>query len=228
METVTICIMRLTSECKYWINKDTIYKVDIVKRNKILSFKNEEDQLRSLFSEILLKHILLSRYMIEGPSEVRYNEWGKPFFKNVDLFYNISHSGEYIVCAVSGHEVGIDIEKCREIDLTLAKRFFAKEEYESLLKVDSTGRIDAFYRLWTLKESYVKYKGIGLSCPLSSFIIDLQNMKIKKPLKDNKLKFKDLEMIEGYSISICTPLDNCRFIVEIVTLEELEKNLLEN
>ncbi len=69
--------------------------------------------------------------------------------------------------------VGVDIEKIRPIDFAIAERFFTASEYRLLMDTAEQERLQLFYTLWTLKESYIKFVGKGLSIPLDSFAIEL-------------------------------------------------------
>ena len=73
------------------------------------------------------------------------------------------------MCSVSDVPVGCDVERIQPIELDIARRYFFGSEYESIASVTDDERYDRFYRFWTLKESFVKLKGDGLSRPLDSF-----------------------------------------------------------
>ena len=99
---------------------------------------------------------------------------GKPYFKSVPgVHFNLSHSGDYLACAFSDSEVGLDLQEDREPHtsaLRIAKRFFTEEEYKALLACSDHGaQLTLFYRLWTIKEAYLKYIGCGLRGSLSGF-----------------------------------------------------------
>ena len=89
--------------------------------------------------------------------------------QNKDLYVNLSHSGGYAVCAVHNKDVGIDIQHLRECDMNLAKRFFTAEETEYINC--SADKNNAFFEVWTKKESFVKAIGTGLTIPLNSFSV---------------------------------------------------------
>lgn len=99
---------------------------------------------------------------------------GKPILPNSKLQFNLSHSGDYAVVGVSISELGVDVE-ChqRPVEvLDLATRFFTKEEQEIILKSDGYLSSYKFFRVWTLKEAFVKAVGDGLSMSLGSFSVD--------------------------------------------------------
>ncbi|MGL4696426.1 4'-phosphopantetheinyl transferase family protein [Enterococcus larvae] len=142
---------------------------------RIHSFDFEKDRLVCSLAGLLLHYISRNCYkMSELETILVYNSQGKPQFKNSPFHFSISHSGNWLLCAWSNQLVGIDVEKVEVIPdyLDIAKQFFHPCEYENLKQKNPAKQLQDFYKLWTAKESYVKYSGEGLSCPLSSFFID--------------------------------------------------------
>jgi len=87
---------------------------------------------------------------------------GKPYFPaHPQLHFSISHSGEYILCALGSRPVGVDIECIRARGAKLARYALAASEYEQYLALG--GDWPAFYSLWTKKEAWAKYTGEGLA-----------------------------------------------------------------
>jgi len=107
------------------------------------------------------------------------NAWGKPRLAHQPgLHFSLSHSGDRAVLAASETlEVGADIERVREVDhLDLARRYFHANEVAAIEHATGEGgqRL-AFFRLWTLKEAVVKALGLGLSIPLDSFELAIED-----------------------------------------------------
>lgn len=97
---------------------------------------------------------------------------GKPvFLERQDVHFNLSHSGDYVALAFGDAPLGVDIERVRRANLTLAKRFFAGEEYADLTGRPEEERADLFCRMWTGKEAVAKASGKGLAIPLDSFSV---------------------------------------------------------
>ena len=119
--------------------------VSLGQKEKALRFANEIDQIRSLLSSYLKN--LLSR------EEVLKNEYGKPYFDN-GPFFNISHSGKYVLMAVSTSEIGVDIEEMKNKDMSALVRIFNEAEAK-MIKEHSD-----FYYLWCAKESLIKCMGL--------------------------------------------------------------------
>lgn len=104
--------------------------------------------------------LLLDDYVIKGKKSL-YNisENGKPYFEN-GPYFSISHSGNFAVLAVSDNEIGCDIEKQTDRNFFELSRFvFHKNETELITQSDNVK--DAFFTLWTKKEAFLKYSGIG-------------------------------------------------------------------
>jgi 4'-phosphopantetheinyl transferase len=104
---------------------------------------------------------ILGLYTKQSPREVVFaqTDSGKPFLKKFpEIHFNLSHSEDIALCAISNHPVGIDIEYLnKDIKfLELAKRFFSQSEYE-FLKLQNNKNLNLeFLKLWTQKEAYLK------------------------------------------------------------------------
>jgi len=90
---------------------------------------------------------------------------GKPVFsERPEVHFNLSHSGNYVSCAVAQCEVGVDIEGGRRVRPSIENRFFSEEECRWVCEADSEElHSERFFRLWTLKEAYSKLTGEGIS-----------------------------------------------------------------
>lgn len=93
--------------------------------------------------------------------ELEYNEYGKPYLVGNPLFFNLSHSGEYTACVISDKEVGIDIQKVGMKEHAMRKVCTAEE-------LASIKTAEDFTRIWTIKESYAKANGMGVSFGLKN------------------------------------------------------------
>lgn len=88
--------------------------------------------------------------------------------------FNLSHSHGMAVIAVSGSRVGVDIEPVRKANISVARRFFCPGELQYVLENGDTG----FFRIWTLKEAFMKATGKGMALGLDSFCIDISDNKV--------------------------------------------------
>ena len=133
------------------------------RRKKVIRYRMPDDRKRSLAAGLIIQKILNENGLSED--SLKYSENGKPFADN--LFFNVSHAGDYVVGVSSDREVGCDIEKIVDAPLEVADRFFHLKEAEYIKSAEDKNR--AFFTLWTLKESYMKMTGRGMNLPLDSF-----------------------------------------------------------
>ena len=133
------------------------------RREKVIRYRMPDDRKRSLAAGLIIRKILNENGLSED--SLKYSENGKPLADN--LFFNISHAGDYVVGVSSDREVGCDIEKIVDAPLEVADRFFHLKEAEYIKSAEDKNR--AFFTLWTLKESYMKMTGRGMNLPLDSF-----------------------------------------------------------
>lgn len=133
--------------------------------------------------------------------EIAYNSQGKPYFLSFrEIFFNISHSSNYVVCAIGDKPVGIDIEKARKGRQNLAKRFFDISEAEWIKECDSDQR---FFRIWTLKEAYGKATGQGVLDILDKIVYRLEKGKMKAYMCGLPQNFTIVEKeVDGFSLSV--------------------------
>lgn len=128
-------------------------KVSPARREKTLRLAGDDDKRRSLGVELLL-------IKAAGRDDYVLSKNEKPYFPDNEVFFSLAHCGDYAVCAVSDVPVGVDIELPRAGDARLAKRFFQPDEAALVYAADDPDR--EFCRLWTLKESYIKYADLRL------------------------------------------------------------------
>ncbi len=123
-----------------------------------------------------------------------YGAKGKPYFKDEELYFSLSHSGDYVLCAVSREEIGADIQECKAgVQQNLAKRVLTETEWKYWNSLES-GCKEAdlyFYEKWTEKEARGKLTGEGILSEMRS--ADERGDSYKQ---DNFL-------IPGYCISLC-------------------------
>lgn len=185
------------------------HNVSSARKEASLKFVRQQDAQRGLIGELLILYRLRTQYQLQNHQiQFEKNKYGKPFLRNhPHIHFNVSHAGDWIVCADGTVPVGIDIEQIRPIDFGIAERFYTEPEYQLLLNVPESEKLQTFYTLWTLKESYIKFVGKGLSLPLDSFSI-LQNDKQEyqvtsaKPIHTVSF-FRHLPIDSQYKLAIC-------------------------
>lgn len=140
------------------------------RKRKIDKCMQSDDKKCSLAAGILIQEFLNENNYKGDCVDYKVNEKGKPYFDGI--CFNVSHSGRYAVCVFSDREAGCDIELLNVKNLRVAERYFTESEKAFIFGQGSEDSMnERFVRLWTLKESYLKYFGTGLSKPLSSFCI---------------------------------------------------------
>ncbi|MBO5577237.1 MAG: 4'-phosphopantetheinyl transferase superfamily protein [Ruminococcus sp.] len=138
------------------------------RREKADRFRFDKDKRLSLGAGAALEIAL--RDSGRSTADVTFSEHGKPELNGI--CFNLSHSGHYAVCAVSDDTVGVDVEVMREFSPKLAKRVFTQQEISQAQQAYpgcDSNRI--LTRLWTIKESIMKYYGQGISLSPESIVI---------------------------------------------------------
>lgn len=177
---------------------------------KIKRFVNKEDKIRALISDMLIKILISNNLKLKIKDiVVSKNKFGKPYLKNYKNFnFNISHSGEFVVCCIDAKPVGIDIEEIKQIEYKdIAEKFFVNREYKIIRACNKNQQLAKFYEFWTLKESYVKYCGEGLSIPLNSFLIDIRaadNIELVNNRERNICVLDLINIDRDYKLAICS------------------------
>ena len=123
-----------------------------------------------------------------------------------DIHFNLTHSGDFAagVCGVG--PVGIDVETVGVMKEKTARRFFHGGEYRYLEKIeDEESRREAFFRLWVLKESFMKVTGLGMRLPLNAFEIRLDGREIEvdQTVDDRHYYFKEFAL-ENSRMAVCS------------------------
>ena len=160
------------------------------RQQRAREYRHRADAVRCILADALLRHALG-----EDTFTVETGGYGKPYIKErPDFHYNLSHSGDWVVIACSDTPVGVDIQKMEwdEKKLRLLRRCFTAEEQAYVLEKDEA--LPArFYELWTKKESYLKYLGIGIRTSLNSVRV----------FPEGSIPFATEFPMPGYCLSLC-------------------------
>lgn len=159
------------------IFENKLSDVDEIRRTKIEALIPAEKKYASLAAGIILP-LALKECGVEGAVKIEYEPHGKPrLVRPQGVFFNISHSGKWTVIALSDSEVGVDVQQIRPVDLRVAARFFTDSERELIENCGDGEKL--FYRIWTIKEAYLKASGEGLNRPLNSFEVKFTGGGVK-------------------------------------------------
>jgi 4'-phosphopantetheinyl transferase len=146
-------------------------------RTQQARFRFAQDQRRYLLTRALARTVL-SRYQAVRPQDWVFSAGprGRPRISSPPpapaLEFNIAHSADLVLLGVSsGRALGVDAESLtlRDVDIAGLDRYFAAEERAALLSLPGPARRRRFFELWTLKESYIKARGMGLAIALDTF-----------------------------------------------------------
>ena len=191
---------------------DEIYnKVSSYRKNKVDKLKFEDDKWLSLAAEYLLMKGLEELNVDYSKIEIGFVENNKPILKNCpqELYFNLSHSGDMAMCIIANSEVGCDIQKMsdKEDYIKIAQRFFHPEEIQMIENAREDEKRELFYRIWALKESFIKATGKGFRTPLKEFRVCLKNDKPQVFINDKLENIYQLEEIEvgitDYKSAMC-------------------------
>ena len=163
---------------------------------------NPRDKAICVLSYLLLKYALRDNG-INSDILLTYGNNSKPYLKDSSVYFNISHSHDVVICGVSDTECGVDTEKIKPYKNSLLEKVCSAEEI-SLVR-ESSDEKAAFARIWTKKESYIKYKALGIATDLKiiSSLIKEENLNICT------VKYKD------YIISSCAAKKETTQIISV-------------
>ncbi|WP_435261631.1 4'-phosphopantetheinyl transferase family protein [Tenacibaculum sp. nBUS_03] len=166
-------------------------------QERLSKFRRWQDAYTYLYGKLLLKKSMLQFGYDYSLESIKTTEHGKPYFENSSFSFNISHSEEYVVCAISNDEkvnLGIDIEKVKPIKIDGFSAVFSPEEKK---EIDSYNK---FYTCWTRKEAIVKADGRGLTIPLNT----INTLKLSTKLDNEKYYLSKVDINEGYIAHIAS------------------------
>lgn len=156
----------------------------------------------------LLEIGLKSQYNLNlNELRISKNEYGKPYFSNCnDIHFNISHCTNMAVCCIDNNNIGIDVEDIKNLNKYAFNKVLS--EFEKCQVDKAIDKNKEFFRFWTLKESFVKNIGVGISYPLKEIIFELTDKNIISNQNKNFIQY----IIENkFVVSVCKDNDmkNC-------------------
>ncbi|MNP30218.1 4'-phosphopantetheinyl transferase sfp [compost metagenome] len=157
-----------------------------------------------------------------------YNSYGKPLLNNhPNIGFNISHSGDWIamIWGNDGEYLGIDVEEVKPMDLHFATNLFTPQENQLLSSKLGDVQLDYFFQLWTLKESYVKALGKGLTIPLNSFSVVYGDPEGWYSPEAIEFQFKSFRIDQSHILSACSKQGTLPDQIQQVSILELYDSL---
>lgn len=165
---------------------------------KIDKYINPERKKASIIGDMLLAELLTKHSILYKDVKLITNKNGKPYIANKNLFFSISHSHEYVIAAISNRKIGIDIEKIRKTPLNTINYFANEKEKKQIIK--SKDQLKSIYKLYTLKEAYIKMIGLNIN---SFFDVEFLINNDKIVCSDNNIEAKFITNVDNYIISYC-------------------------
>lgn len=155
-------------------------------------------------AHLFLRH-KLADYCSVPPQQLKFEAgpYGKPRLRGPALHFNLSHSGHLVMLAVFSADVGADVERvaAKPDLLAVADRFFAPAESATLRALPASRQVEGFYRLWTLKESFMKATGEGFHAGIQSF--DLSAGLAANLLVHAGWSLQMVEAPAGFTAAVC-------------------------
>ncbi|MBP1991655.1 4'-phosphopantetheinyl transferase family protein [Paenibacillus eucommiae] len=193
------------------VYNDCLISLPKHKLDRIHKFRKKDDAQRTLLAELLIRSLAVQRWGLD-PRKIDFymDPFGKPHLWGKQApCYNLSHSGQWIVCVLHTSAVGIDVQQILPVDLGIAAKYFSPEEYEDLKVKPEDEQLDYFYMLWTGKESLIKADGRGMAMGLNHFSIRQQGqfmkLRSKSAAYDWRLRHYDID--DQYKLCVCAKTD---------------------
>ncbi len=196
---------------------DFLAQLNQAERDRYHKFVFDKDRYHFLSAHILVR-TALSQYADISPQQWQFtcNNYGRPEIAGESnappLRFNLSHTNGLVVCVVT-HEIdcGIDAEEIRPLSgyLSIARQMFTSDEYESLTLCPADRQYAAFFNYWTLKEAYIKARGLGLALATDGFqfSIDSSNevsILFKEGLDDHHdaWQFQLMQLADKHAVAL--------------------------
>lgn len=219
------------------VNDNIVYILKHERLNNIT--RKEYHALQKEYATKIIEYELQRRYIDIKDCIINKNRYGKPYFENYqDIKYNVSHCNGMVAVAFSKDEIGIDIEDIKIYRTNIISKLCTNEEVDYIKNGDYSNK--RFFKIWTLKEAYMKAIGMGFAYSPKdvTFVIDEKemlddkknddsfndnNITIKRKKIDN-VKVHQKELKGGYILSLCSlSANNCNTSLVYIDESSLRK-----
>lgn len=159
--------------------------LDKEKRAEYLSSSNENRKKSILLSQGFAKEKIAEEFSLDKKDIIfSVTQAGKPYCKSHrDIYFSLSHSGNFLALAISDRDVGIDIEKIRNAKESLVSRVCCDNEKKMIFSDEYPDK--KFTEIWTRKEAYLKALGTGIDRELTSIDTTDENLKFTTQITDD-------------------------------------------
>ena len=178
--------------------------VSEARRRKVERYRSEVAKRHSLGAALLMARGFAAHGLDPQQVVVEEGPNGKPFLAGGGLFFNVSHSGDWIVAAFSTSEVGVDVEEVGAWREGVVERVTTAAERAHLAAIpEGAARTAEFYRLWTIKESFLKYLGTGLATDMRKVeVVAWGPVTLRLEGVPQEVSVHEFEL-PGYKLAVC-------------------------
>ncbi len=182
------------------LTEDIEKKISTQRFNKISRYKDKTKKLLGIISYLMLVHCLNTEGKIVNGLIFSHNKQGKPYLKDYPgIFFNFSHCKFGVVCAISKQEIGVDIQNISQYNPKVLSQVLNLREQEMV--ENSSCPEETFFMLWTLKESYLKAIGTGLTKSMKTITFNIRGNKITSSKPNwSFMSFRE----KDYVVSVCS------------------------
>lgn len=179
-----------------------LHQLPVFLQQDILAYKHQQTAQASLLGKLLLQYALKKLYANFPLEDIKLGYKDRPYINN-EIDFNISHSSKYVVCAITKNaKIGIDIEKHRKINVDLFQKYFDENEWHEI--ESSENKTQAFFNLWTIKESAIKCDGRGVEILGKTHKIYNSNNLQQVACDDALFYYQKIRIDSNYDCCVCS------------------------
>lgn len=185
------------------IDRAWLQYVSAEKRQRLSRIREPQSFAHSLIGDLLVRYLAVQYLGLSNEDlHFRTNQYGKPYLLAPPrpFHFSLSHSGCWVVCAVGQNPVGVDVQLMEPVDDNFAQKVMTPEAYEHYLSLPHPQKLDYFYELWTLQESYLKLIGEGFANKQLGILSHHDSLLPD----DNNLHFQVGNLESNYKLAVCT------------------------
>ena len=203
---------------RYAVNLAALREEELVSCRAVLSeerrakadrFRFEKDRIRCILAEATVRYVMKISYGIDPQTVcIIQDKKGRPMLaepNDIPLDFNISHAGDWVVCSIGSERSGIDIEHIADAKERLAEKVLSEREWNTWKALPPEEKPKAFYQIWTLKESYTKQTGDGLSQPFCEIATEPTGTAAWRVIGDPERIMLSQRWGVDYYLSLCAP-----------------------
>lgn len=204
------------------------------RRQRVLKRKSSKAALECMLTGLFLRYGLEQTGNKNLYTQIRYTGNGKPYVEGNPVYFNLSHSGEYVILLIADQPCGIDIQKAVGDKEKLASRVMYPEEFKRFQEMDSSvDRAALLTQCWCAKEAYLKYTGEGIRYAMSELntsdftktapVYDMGNVAGQRSVQLNYLSGNMLQfrLFDEYFCTICMEKSFFLNFCKCITKKEL-------